>query len=65
MYELVPGFDIEDIPEDIADTLYLQINGSNCICVDEDSKFGVGNYFSINWLDLDSSLAIRGDYVQM
>lgn len=42
MIHQVPGVNIEDVPDDIADTLWPQLdkNGGNCITVDADSLFG-------------------------
>lgn len=52
----VPGFNIEDIPEEISDSLWkeLPINGGNCISIDADSPFGKwlktqGVIFTKNW----------------
>jgi hypothetical protein len=43
----VPGFNIEDIPKDVADTVWpiLDVNGGNCIDVDADSSFGNSLFF--------------------
>lgn len=40
MFYQVTGVNIEHVPEKIAETLELPINGGNCICVDKDSDFG-------------------------
>jgi len=39
---VVPGFNIEHIPKQVADTIWpeLPVNGGNCISVDNASVFG-------------------------